>query len=147
MWRRQHYGRTPWREMERLQREMNRLFSEAPQWFGSRATQGYPAMNVWANEDGLVITAELPGLSPEDIEISVVGDTLTLSGTREPEALEEGMTYHRRERNYGNFKRVFQLPFKVEAEKVAAIFDKGVLSVTLPRAEADKPLKITIKAG
>ncbi|MBN1993279.1 MAG: Hsp20/alpha crystallin family protein [Anaerolineae bacterium] len=143
-----YYGyRSPWVEMERLQREMNRLFSDSFSLAGGRTAPNYPAMNVWTNEDGAVVTAELPGINPNDIDISVVGDTLTLSGERQPEALGEGDKYHRRERGCGKFNRAFQLPFKVEADKVDAIFDKGVLHLSLPRAEADKPRKITVKSA
>jgi HSP20 family protein len=132
--------------MERLRREMNRLFTDwAP---GSRwgAAPAYPAMNVWTHEEGVVVTAELPGVAPEDIEISVVNETLTVSGARQPDAVE-GATYHRRERSQGRFTRSFQLPFRVESDQVEAAFERGVLHITLPRAEADKPKKITVKAG
>jgi HSP20 family protein len=104
-------------------------------------------MNVWAYEDGAVVTAELPGVNTEDIDISVVGDTLTLTGSRQPDELKEDETYHRRERGYGRFTRAFQLPFQVEADKVEAIFEQGVLHISLPRAEADKPKKIAIKTA
>jgi HSP20 family protein len=133
--------------MERLQREMNHLFSDSFSLAGGRTAPNYPAMNVWTNEESAVITAELPGISPEDIDISVVGDTLTLSGERKLEELEEGDKYHRRERGYGKFSRTFQLPFKVEAEEVEALFERGVLHLSLPRAESDKPKKITVKSA
>jgi len=135
-----------WREMDRLQREMNRLFEDS---YPSRyhSAPAYPAMNVWTNEEGLQITAEVPGVSPKDIDISVVGDTLTLSGVREPDELKEGARYHRQERGYGNYTRSIQLPFSVNVNKVEATFKNGVLSIVLPRAEEDKPKKITIKAS
>lgn len=137
------YGFTsPWQEMERMRREMNRLFSSAAT---RRVAPGFPAMNVWTNQDGAVVTAELPGLSPEDIDISVVGDTLTVKGSRQVEELEN-VQYHRRERSYGKFSRTFQLPFQVEAGNVDASFEKGVLYISLPRAEADKPRRIEVKA-
>jgi HSP20 family protein len=104
-------------------------------------------MNIWTNEDGATITAELPGLSPEDIDISVVGNALTLSGSRKPEELNDGDKYHRRERNYGQFSRSFELPFQIEANQVEAKFEKGVLHIFAPRAEADKPKKITVKSA
>ena len=136
---------SPWREMERLQREMNRLYSD---FSTSRpGAANFPAMNVWTNQEGAVVTAELPGLNPEDIDISVVGETLTLSGTREREELKEGERYHRQERGFGKFTRTFQLPFLVEADNVEATFEKGVLYITLPRAESDKPRKISVKSA
>jgi HSP20 family protein len=132
--------------MDRLRREMNRLLGNVSD-YETQMARGYPAMNVWTNEDGAVITAELPGVNPDDLDISVVQDTLTLTGCRQPCEIEEDEVYHRRERGSGNFTRTFQLPFQVEAEGVEAVFEKGVLSVTLPRAEEDKPKKITVKAG
>lgn len=142
------YGsRSPWREMRRLQRDMNRLFSDSFSLAGGRIGPGYPAMNVWTNQDGAVITAELPGVNPEDIDISVVGDTLTLTGSRRLRQPEEGEKYHRRERSFGKFSRTFQLPFHVVADKVEANFKNGVLHVLLPRAEEDKPKKITVKSA
>lgn len=138
---------SPWREMERLQREMNRLFSDTYSVAGRRMAPSFPAMNVWTNDEGAVITAELPGLNPDDIDVSVVGDTLTLSGNRRPDELEAGEKYHRRERGYGRFTRTFQLPFQVEANNVEATFKNGVLHLSLPRAEVDKPKKIAVKAA
>lgn len=138
---------SPWQDMARLRREMSRLFNSMQPAFGTSVSLGYPAMNVWANEEGLVVTAELPGIDPETLDISVVDNTLTLKGNREPEKLEEGDVYHRREREYGKFTRTLQLPFAIEANAVEATYKKGVLQITLPRAEADKPKKIAVKAA
>jgi HSP20 family protein len=104
-------------------------------------------MNVWTNQDGAVVTAELPGVNPEDIDISVQNDTLTLRGDQQSYEVQEGETLHRQERKCGSFTRSFQLPFKVEPGKVEASYERGILSVFLPRAEADKPKRIAIQAG
>jgi HSP20 family protein len=104
-------------------------------------------MNVWTDTDSAVVTAELPGVSLEDIEITVEDDTLTLRGDRQRETPEEEATYHRRERRFGSFLRTFSLPFRVDSERVDATLRNGVLSISLPRAEEDKPRKITIRAG
>jgi HSP20 family protein len=138
---------SPWREMARLQRDMNRLFAQMPTGFAADVAPTFPAMNVWTDEDGAVVTVELPGVAPDGIDVSVVGDTLTLKGSRQPDELEEGETYHRRERRYGVFTRTFQLPFQVEPDQVEANFGNGVLQISLPRAEQDKPRKIAVKAG
>ena len=138
--------RWTWDEADRLRREMNQLFSDWPVTRRTSAAPCYPAMNVWVNNDGAVVTAELPGVDPADIDISVVQSTLTVSGNRQREE-EEGKSYHRRERSCGSFTRSFELPFEVEAEGVDATLEKGVLNITLPRAEADKPKKISIKAS
>jgi HSP20 family protein len=127
---------------------MDRLFTNGPtrnvpRWNGAHS---YPATNVWTSESGAVVSAELPGVAPEDIDISVVNDTLTVSGTRKPEEAE-GATYYRRERGHGEFTRTFQLPFLVQGDQVKAAFDKGVLHIALPRAEEDKPKKIEVKAA
>ncbi|MBN1664612.1 MAG: Hsp20/alpha crystallin family protein [Deltaproteobacteria bacterium] len=141
IWR---FGRTaqPWREMQRLQNEVNRLFSGASQAVG----QDYPPINIWMGQDDLIVTAEIPGVKVENIDISVIGDRLTLNGYREIISLKEGESYHRQERNYGPFSRTLQLPFNVNATKVDAKYDKGILTITLPRAEEDKPKKIAIKS-
>ena len=134
-----------WEEMNRLQREMNNLFSATrPRRF--QAAPSFPAMNIWSSEEGQIITAEIPGVEIDDVNISVTGDILTLSGVRRPEETGEEVRYHRNERGHGEFKRSIQLPFPVEADKVEATFDKGVLAIELPRAEADKPRRITVKS-
>src|SRR5690606_3404603 len=117
-----------------------------PTFSGSRVAPRFPAINVWMSVEGAVVTAELPGVNPEDVDISVVGGTLTSTGSRQPDELKEGEKYHRRERRFCKFTRTFQLPFTVEADKVEAKFDKGVLHIALPRAEAEKPRKISVKA-
>jgi HSP20 family protein len=132
--------------MERLRREMNQLFNDWPSRARLATAPSYPAMNVWTNEDSAIVTAELPGVILENIDISVEDDTLTLRGERQPDE-EEGATYHRRERRQGGFLRTFRLPFRVDAKSVDATFKNGVLSIVLPRAEEDKPRKIAVRAG
>lgn len=136
-----------WREMDRLRREMNRLLGDWDRTPGWATAAGYPAMNIWTDEDSAIVTAELPGVGLEDVSISVENDTLTLRGSRQPDEVGENVTYHRQERRYGNFARTFRLPFRVDAGGVEAKLEKGVLTITLPRAEEDKPRKIEIKAG
>jgi HSP20 family protein len=138
---------SPWREMDRLRRDMNRLYTDWSTEAGRAVAPGYPAMNVWTDQDSAIVTAELPGANLEDIDISVEDDTLTLSGDRQRDELEESVTYHRRERRFGSFLRTFQLPFRVDAAKVDATLKNGVLSISLPRAEEDRPRRITIRAG
>lgn len=131
----------PLREMQRLQGEMNRLFSG----LDTPLTREFPPLNAWVGESDVVVTAELPGIDPGKVDVSVVGDTLTVSGTREAEPLKEKESYHRQERNHGRFTRTLQLPFHVETEKVEAKYERGILQITLPRAEADKPRKISVR--
>lgn len=131
------YGRSLWRDIDRLLNS-----GSSP-----RVATTYPAMNVWANEESAIVTAELPGIVPDEINISVQGDTLSVRGRREHREMEEGEMYHRRERGSGSFSRTFQLPFQIEADRVEASYEKGVLQIKLPRAESDKPKRITVKGG
>ncbi len=133
-----------WQEMDQLQREMNRLF-DANGRGRVFSPPGYPAVNIWTNDEGQLITAEMPGVNPDDINIDVTGDALSISGVRQPDQVADDARYHRRERDYGTFSRTIQLPFMVDTGKVDAAFKNGVLTISLPRAEADKPRKIAIK--
>lgn len=132
-------------EMDQLQREVNRLFDSTNRGRVFN-TPTYPAVNIWANQDGQIISAEMPGVDPEEIDIDVTGDALSISGVRKPDEISKEARYHRRERNYGSFSRTIQLPFMVDTKKVEASFKNGVLFVNLPRAEADKPRKIAINS-
>jgi HSP20 family protein len=132
------------REMERIQGQFNRLFEGYTAW---RSATEFPPLNVWVSEDSAVITAELPGVASEDIDVSVVNNTLTIRGSRQPEQINEDETLHRRERSFGQFSRSIQLPFRVDSERVEAKFKRGILQLTLPRAEQDKPRKITVSAA
>jgi HSP20 family protein len=125
---------------------MNRLFDSTGRGRVFSAPN-YPAINIWTNDNGQFITAEMPGVHPDDINIDVSADALSISGERKPEEAVKEANYHRRERSYGAFSRTIQLPFIVDTNKVEANFKNGVLMISLPRAEADKPKKITIKSS
>jgi len=141
---RRRYIPSMWDEMDRLQREMNRLFDHYDRSLSPVA--GYPAVNVWMNDEAAVITAELPGVDVKDLDISVVGETVTLSGERKADDLPKDVTYHRQERGAGKFTRTIDLPFTVDSGKVQATLEKGILRVLLPRSEKDKPRKVLVKA-
>lgn len=129
----------PWQDFERMRRSL----------MGNGRTSTvveFPAVNMWVDRDNALVTAEIPGVDPNTIELSVVGKSLTLRGSRQPGELKDGETYHRQERWQGRFSKTVELPFAVESERVNARFTKGVLSVELPRAEAEKPKKITVKS-
>jgi HSP20 family protein len=132
-------------EMERMQREMSKVMS-AFNFERPKSTAVFPALNAWTTEDEEIVTAELPGVDPEEIELSIVNDVLTIGGERHPSDPEGEMRYHRRERTCGKFSRSIQLAFPVTVEKVVAGYENGVLKITLPRAEADKPRKIAVKS-
>ncbi len=125
----------PWRELDR----MNRLLNT-----DSCGGSEYPAVNVWINGDNAVITSEIPGIDRETIDISVSGNTVSLSGSRPAEETGEEESYHRRELWHGMFSKTVRLPFSIDADKVKATYRNGVLRISLPQLEADKPKKINI---
>lgn len=131
----------PVNEMRRLQAEVNRLFSG----YGD-AMEVFPAVNVWSDTAQTVVKAEVPGVDPKDLDISVQGDLLTLRGERSP-ADPKGAVCHRQERSVGRFQRTLRLPYEIDAKQVTARTDQGILTVTLPRAESSKPKRIAIQAG
>lgn len=133
---------SPWQEMENFRRLANTINSP-----GIRVRPSFPAMNIWANQDGAIVEVKLPGVNPEDIDISIEGQTVTIAGSHPQKAFDDGEKYLRRERRFGNFSRSFELPFTIEADKVEATFKNGILSIALPQAEADKPKKIAVQSA
>jgi HSP20 family protein len=135
----------PFEDMQRLQDEVNRLFSSRAAATPYRSPGGYPAINAFANEGAIAITAELPGVRAEDLDISVFRDTLTLRGVRP--APEEAKAHHRRERRHGEFVRTVNLPFRVDPDRVEASMTDGVLRLSLYRPHEDQPRRIRVKTG
>lgn len=137
-----------WREIERLRREMDQLLESSRPTMQRRRGTSYPAINVWDNSaEGLVIMAEVPGVDPSAIDISVTADTLTINGSRSPEVSPREVTYHRRERVHGDFSRTIQLPYTINKDKVVAEMRKGVLHIVLPKADAERPRQIAVRSG
>lgn len=131
-----------WDEFDRLEREVNRLFSAYSDL--TTPAPDFPAINIWTSEDASVITADLPGMEPKDIEIQVSDNTLTISGERTLEPVGKNARINRQERKSGKFVRTIELPFLVETDRLDAKLVKGILNVYAPRREADKPKKISI---
>lgn len=127
-------------DMQRLQQQLSRLISVEKY----PSTEEFPSINIWTSENGAIARTEIPGIDPNDIEISIVNDTLTIKGFRNPEIIQEDQTCHRQERGHGQFTRSLQLPFRVETDEVLARSSNGVLEITLPRAKADQPRKIGV---
>jgi HSP20 family protein len=120
---------------------LRRMFDIEPAWRSSFSFST-PAIDMNEDEKAYKISAELPGMDPKDIEVSMSGDTLVLRGEKRQEKEEKDKNYHFSERSYGSFQRAFELPASVDRDRVAADFAKGVLTITLPkRAEAQKPIK------
>jgi HSP20 family protein len=136
-------GFDPFAELRRMQSEMNRLFGG----YTAATARDFPPVNVWLGENSVVVTAELPGVTREDVDLNLQDDVLSLAGKREPKAQEENVSWQRRERAYGSFSRAIQLPFRVDPNKVQARFNNGVLEIELERLEADRPKKIEIRAA
>ncbi len=125
-----------------LEDTLNRFFTEPS---GSRPWS--PAVDICETENELILKADLPEMKLEDLDIQLENGTLTLKGERKFEKTEEDRGYHRIERSYGSFVRAFALPEYVDAEKVAADYKQGVLTVTIPKKEVAKPraIKVNVK--
>ncbi len=133
-----------WERMENMQREMDRL-STAALPFGEVAI--YPPINIFDDGENFIARAELPGVDPNDLEVTAAGNTLTIKGKRIVSAAGENTAYHRRERQSGEFRRAFTLPEMVDSSKVTASSKFGVLEIVMPRAEQAKTKKIPVKVG
>lgn len=138
----------PFRELERMRREMDRVWDsfferrparvvEAGEWF--------PTLDVSETKNEYVLKAELPGIDPKDIDISLTNDLLTIKGEKKQEKEEKEENYHVIERSYGSFTRSVRLPGQVQSDKINAAFKNGVLKVTLPKTEEAKKKEIKIK--
>jgi HSP20 family protein len=131
-------------EWDQLQKNVNRLYDRAAPWLALAAA--YPPVNVWEDDNHVYAEAELPGVPHDKLEVYVTeGDQLTLQGERQPNAPANG-AWHRQERGFGKFDRTLTLPAPVDADKVEARFEQGVLFLTLPKSEQARPRKITVKA-
>lgn len=139
----------PFRDMLNMRREMDRLFDNffAPfatsEW--ETPTQWGLAVDVSENDDAYMVKASVPGVNPEDIEVTLTDNVLTISGASKGDIETEGEKYHVRERRYGHFSRTLTLPTAPKADAIEAIHTNGVLTLTLPKAEETKPKRITIK--
>ena len=133
-------------ELESIQESMNRALG-AERTVGAQRGERYPLLNVWTSPEGLMVEADMPGVDPADVDVSVMGDQLTISGKVNPTPKEENVVLHRQERPHGEFARALKLPFRVDNNQVSAAFRNGILRVKLPRSEEEKPRKITVKAA
>jgi HSP20 family protein len=118
-----------------------------PGVWSASSRAAFPAVNTWQGPEAIAVIAELPGIEPGDIEISVKDNVLTLSGERKAPEVPDGARWHRRERGYGKFSRAIRLPFAAAGDKVEARMINGILSVLIARPEETKPKKIEIKAA
>jgi len=141
----------PFRELEDMERRFGDIFSQPllpALWRRTPMVEmGWaPAIEVFEKEDKFVVKAELPGMKEEDIDVSIVGDTLTIKGERKAESEVKEEDYYCCERSYGSFSRSIAVPSNVDAKKIDASFEDGVLDVSLPKVPEVKPKKIAVSA-
>ena len=139
----------PFADLMGVRGEINRLFDSMTGHGGHDSAGMFdgdwaPAVDILENDDTVVIRAELPGLSEKDIEVDILGDTLTIKGEKKKEKEEKDRHYHRLERLYGTFHRSVALPGEVSSEKAKAIFKNGLLEINVPKKEEAKPKQIKV---
>jgi len=144
--------RDPAVEASNLERRMSRLFNEALgnfdwQYRDNAGASWVPPVDILEQPDAIRITAEVPGVKPEDVKISLENNVLTIRGTKEQVAEERTERVHRYERTYGAFERSFTLPITVDANNIKATYEHGVLTVTLPKVEKAKPRQIAVQVA
>jgi HSP20 family protein len=132
----------PFREMTQLQNRFDRLFDAV----GGRQESWLPAVDVFDTQDAVVLKAELAGMKPDDIQIEVEDNVLTIKGERKFEEKVDEERYYRVERRFGTFQRSLALPQGVKADQIEAAYDEGILTVTVPKAEQEKPKRIEVQA-
>jgi HSP20 family protein len=139
----------PFRELERMRREMDRLwdsfFEERPRRKAEEIGEWRPSLDVSETKNDLVVKAEIPGIDPKDIDISLTNDLLIIKGEKKQEKEEKEENYHLIERSYGAFTRSIRLPKEVQSDKIIASYKNGILKVTLPKSEEAKKREVKIK--
>jgi HSP20 family protein len=142
------YWRSPFGEIERLKRQMDLLSDGVSgRVFREPSAGVFPLINVTEDKDGYHVRAELPGIKSDELDISVTGDTLSISGERKIAEEKGDVKYHRREREAGKFSRIISLPSQIDTGKVEAKCVDGLLSIVLPKAEAAKQKQIVVKSS
>lgn len=138
--------RDPFEELERMRRQMDLMSAALFRAPSEDAASGvFPMMNATEDGNNYYIRAELPGMKADELAITVTGNSISVSGERKLAVEDEKAQYHRREREAGKFNRIINLPSQIDTEKVTARCTDGVVTVTLPKAEAAKPKRIAVK--
>lgn len=137
---------SPYKELDRMRQQMDDLFSRFSSADLPRVRAGvFPAVNLTEDQDSYFVRAELPGLTAADLDIQATSKGISISGERKIADESDSVRYHRRERESGSFSRMIGLPGEINAEKVDARLNDGVLTVVVPKAEAAKPRQISVK--
>ena len=135
-------SRGPWEELHRMRQQLDQMFDFTP---GQRASAGvFPLINLTEDRSNYYVRAELPGVKGDELDIQVTGNNLAISGERKIASAEEGARYHRKEREAGTFSRMIGLPGEVDADKVKAKLENGILSIVVSKAERAKPKQISV---
>ncbi len=140
---------SPWRDLEEVSNRLARMFEDPPLSTGSNGGTWLPAVNVEETKDEVILSAELPGMTKDNISIDLENNVLTIGGEKTEERTEgdEERRYHLWERRYGAFQRSFTLPRTVKADEIRAAFDNGILRVHMPKVAEAKGRKITVEAS
>ena len=135
--------------LRRLNSVLDEAFSNWPfqQEGGSITASWYPACDVFEDKDAVKIVAELPGVKPEQVKLSLENNVLTIRGEKTQEAEERSERVHRYERSYGSFERAFVLPSTVDGDKISAQYENGVLTILVPKAERARPREIPVQTA
>jgi len=148
---RQFLTTSPFRELDRMRREMDQfwgsLFTEKPMRRGEGGALGewFPEFDLSETKNELIVKAEVPGITPKDIHISLVDNTLTIRGEKKEQMEEKDENYHYIGRGYGSFVRTIPLPREVQGDKVKASYKDGILKIVLPKSEKAKEKEIQVK--
>jgi HSP20 family protein len=142
---------TSWKnhEIEKMKKDIDRLFDRRCYDFGvdslCRDFEEGPSVEIAETEDKLIVTASIPGMDPDDLDVSLTGMTLTISGKQSEERVEEGPHYHQIRRKFGSFSRQIELPFRANVEEIEANFEKGILKMVIPKRKPKEKNGIKIK--
>lgn len=132
-------------QLERMRRQLNHFFEAAPDAErGVQASGVFPQINLTEDADRFFIRAELPGVSADEVELQATAKNLTIAGERKIDSEDEGVRYHRREREAGKFSRIIALPTEIDSKRIEANLKDGILTIRIPKAEAVKPRQISI---
>ncbi len=134
--------RDPARSLETFRREMDRLFDKFFEVIPFSEQEFVPSVDISETDKDIIVQAEIPGINPKDLDISLNGRLLTIKGEKKSEHEEKKENYHKIERKYGAFSRTLELPADVDPDKVEAVYKDGVLKITLPKIESGKKIEV-----
>ena len=139
----------PFSHLSNLRSAVDQIFGDYMGRTGVERSSGgvFPPLNITESENNLYVRAELPGVEAKEIDVSATADSITLRGERKVPQVSEEINYHQREREFGIFKRIINLPTKINTDKISASYKNGILTVVLPKAEEVQPKQIKIKTS